>query len=118
MSRTALATGNLILVEDIQGLAGIAQSACVVGNDALQSIRDAMCSQHIGLAGVPDHAEIILGRDLVDRNQLEAFGLSASGMDKMPALSRSRQSCFAPSMHRPIKCYVAEGSWHLPPACF
>lgn len=56
MSRTALATGNLILVEDIQDLAGIAQSACVVGNDALQSIRDAMCSQHIGLAGVPDHA--------------------------------------------------------------
>ena len=72
-----LQRGNLILVENIQGLAGIAKSARDVGDDALQSGRDGIRGQHIGLAGFPDHTEIILGHDLVDRNQLEIFGPGA-----------------------------------------
>lgn len=78
MSRTAfLQRGKLILVEDILGLAGMTKSARVAGEDALQSRRDGTRGQHIGLAGVPDHTEIILGRELVDRNPLEVFRLAA-----------------------------------------
>lgn len=103
--KQALQRDKFIRIEHFQGLAGIAEAARVVGDEAQQSRRHTMRGQHIVLARVLDCAEIILGRNLADGNQLEAFRLAAWGMEKQIAeVARTLgfAQLFARLLHIPI----------------
>ena len=61
---------NLVPEKHIQRLTGIAKATRVVGDAPQQPRRHAMRGQHIVFASVLDRAEIVLGCDLADRDQL------------------------------------------------
>ena len=67
---------NLIADEHPQRVVGIAKAAGAVRNDPQQARRHAVRCQHVFTAGALDRGEIVLGRNLAHRNQLQAIGLA------------------------------------------